>query len=625
MNPNRFGGAIWLLLFGAASVLLIGAFTRFDSGGPAESTAATAPDAAAVAHASISGPEATTAAALGEVPTLPSDLSAGLAEIIKMAQAHIPDDTILAFIQNSGENYNPSADEILYLNDLGLSDRVVAALVKKPEAVVADNPVPTAPPAALATPEMPAAPVAPPMPAGGSPLSAGAPENMIDAPAPATVEAPPPLQNPQDSYFYDSLAPYGNWVPTADGWGWQPMVATVNADWRPYCDRGQWVLTDDGWYWQSDYSWGWGPFHYGRWRHGGGLGWVWIPGNVWAPAWVAWRNTTDGFAGWAALPPGVLFQPGVGLLAGAGRGGFKASYGLNAALFTFVPHTHFLAHNPGRFAAGPSRAPELFRNSLAVNNYSIAGGRIVNLGVSAGQIAAATKATVPKLAIQEVSSPAAAGGKGAGGSLAVYRPKLAAPALRSSAEKPAPPVLVNKAARPAMTEAEIPRAGSIRPGTVAPEHGAQAPRPSTEGRSGFISSGFQPPASRMAASTAVPPLPTSGRQALRAGSDGRRLPTPTSLAPDAGYPAYSQRGLSPAPPALPGSGQINNAMPRNAPANSAPSYEGTARNSSGYSAPASAPQHSAPAAAPSESHGSGGQSGGSGGSSSSSNSSKTGK
>ena len=78
--------------------------------------------------------------------------------------------------------------------------------------------------------------------------------------------------------------------------------------------------------------------------------------------------------------------------------------------------------------------------------------------------------------------------------------------------------------------------------------------------------------------------PTSGRQALRAGSDGRRLPTPTSLAPDAGYPAYSQRGLSPAPPALPGSGQINNAMPRNAAAYSAPSYEGTARDSSGYSA-----------------------------------------
>ena len=624
MNPNRFGGAFWLLLFGAASVLLIGAFTRFDSGGPAESAAATAPDAAAVARASISGPEASAAAALGDVPTLPSDLSAGLTEIIKMAQAHIPNDTILAFIQNSGENYNPSADEILYLNDLGLSDRVVAALVKKPEAVAADYRVPTAPPSAVATAETPAAPVEGAMPANGSPPGAGAPESMIDAPPPATVETPPPLQNPQDSYFYDSLAPYGNWVPTADGWGWQPMVATVNADWMPYCDRGQWVLTDDGWCWQSDYSWGWGPFHYGRWRHDGGMGWVWLPGSVWAPAWVAWRNTTDGFAGWAALPPGALFQPGVGLFGGAGRGGFKASFGLNAALFTFVPRTHFLAHNPGRFAAGPSRAPELFRSSTAVNNYFIAGGRIVNLGVSAGQIAAATKTAVPKLAIKEVSSPEATGGKGAGGSLAVYRPKLAAPALRSSAEKPAPPVLVNKTARPAMTEAEMPRAGTMRPATLTPEHGEQPPRPITAARSGFISSGFQPPALRMASSTAAPPLPTSAGQALRAGSDGRRIPTSPSLAPDAGYPAYSQRGLYPAPPALPGSGQFSYAMPRNAPAYSAASYEGTARNSPGYSAPAAAPQHSAPAAAPSESHG-GGQSGGSGGSTSSSNSSKTGK
>ena len=47
---------------------------------------------------------------------------------------------------------------------------------------------------------------------------------------------------------------------------------------------------------------GWATYHYGRWAYSNRLGWVWVPGTQWAPAWVAWRGSEDHLA-WAPLPP----------------------------------------------------------------------------------------------------------------------------------------------------------------------------------------------------------------------------------------------------------------------------------------------------------------------------------
>jgi hypothetical protein len=618
MNPKTFGGSIWLLLFGTASVLLIGAFARFDGSGPANDPAADAPaPPPAVVRTAFSEPALSPATASSVALALPADLSPGLAEIIKLAQAHIPEDTILAYIQNSGQTYNPSAEEILYLSDLGLSDKVVGALLNKPDAAVAAAAAPPAPPAAAPAAETPPAP-----PAGNAGTMAG-PNNMIDIP-PAAPAEPPPLQNPQDSYFYDSLSPYGNWVQTADGWGWQPMVAAVDAGWMPYRDRGCWVLTDDGWYWASDYSWGWGPFHYGTWSLDGGFGWVWFPGDVWASAWVAWRNTTDGFAGWAPLPPRVHYRPGAGLYTASGLGGWNVSYGLSAASFTFVSQEHFLARNLGRFAAPAPRTAALFRSSTPVNNYSFAGGRILNSGVSAAQIAAATKATVPKFTMKEVSSPDAAAGKVAGRSLAVFRPNPAALGVRSPAEATAQPILINKTPRPATTEAAMPRAVPTRPAAVASDYSAQTPRSSSaasRGRPGFISSNFQPPTSRTTQSSASPAAPGAAWPPAPGVGDTRRVLSPSGPAPAVGYPSYNPRGVYPPPPPAPGTAPSYNSPQRNAPA-----YSAAPASAPAYNAPPSAPQHNAPsytapASAPAESHGGGGGQGGQGGGSAESGSS----
>lgn len=32
------------------------------------------------------------------------------------------------------------------------------------------------------------------------------------------------------------------------------------------------------------------------------LGWIWVRGEEWAPAWVDWRRGSD-YVGWAPLPP----------------------------------------------------------------------------------------------------------------------------------------------------------------------------------------------------------------------------------------------------------------------------------------------------------------------------------
>ena len=50
-------------------------------------------------------------------------------------------------------------------------------------------------------------------------------------------------------------------------------------------------------------------YRYGRWGFRASLGWFWVPGFVWAPAWVSWR-ISDGFICWAPFgPAGFVYGP----------------------------------------------------------------------------------------------------------------------------------------------------------------------------------------------------------------------------------------------------------------------------------------------------------------------------
>jgi hypothetical protein len=118
-------------------------------------------------------------------------------------------------------------------------------------------------------------------------------------------DALPPAQPPDQNTFERGLSPYGRWIDTPEyGRVWVPYDAAP--DWQPYTD-GRWVDTQWGWSFASTVPWGWAAFHYGRWGYGLGLGWFWVPGFVWAPAWVSWRYY-PGFVCWSPFAPvGFVF------------------------------------------------------------------------------------------------------------------------------------------------------------------------------------------------------------------------------------------------------------------------------------------------------------------------------
>jgi len=368
------------------------------------------------------------------VQSLPADLSPGLDEIVKLSQANVGDEVILAYVKKSGSGYNVTANDILYLNDIGVSQTVLNALIQSRSS----------------------APVAAPPP----------PPPVEQAPPPPVVEVvPPPPADVTVDYFYDDLAPYGTWVNVVDvGLCWRPAVAVVTPEWRPYWDRGHWVYSDSGWYWASDYSWGWAPFHYGRWHHDGRFGWVWRPGSVWGPAWVTWREA-DGYCGWAPLPPTARFEAGVGFMFRGGHVGFDFDFGLHDDAFCFVEYGHFWERDYHRYGVPHDRVHTVFSHSTVINNITVVNNRVVNEGIRRDHIAQVTHKAVQPIKLRDVSAPnSARGGRGGGGgALAVYRP---APNV-ITAPKPVSPgrgMLINHGDTTRWTSPAIPPFRSPAPG-----------------------------------------------------------------------------------------------------------------------------------------------------------------
>ena len=77
----------------------------------------------------------------------------------------------------------------------------------------------------------------------------------------------------------------------------------------PYTN-GQWVNTDAGWYFKAPTPAEETVSHYGRWVNSPTAGWLWVPGRVWAPAWVDWRQNED-YVSWAPLPPSAYLTDNV--------------------------------------------------------------------------------------------------------------------------------------------------------------------------------------------------------------------------------------------------------------------------------------------------------------------------
>jgi hypothetical protein len=215
--------------------------------------------------------------------------------------------------------------------------------------------------------------------------------------------------------FYRELSPYGQWIRHPYyGWVWYPR--DVGYDWRPYT-MGRWVNSDYGWTWVSDEPFGWATYHYGRWSFDPQLGWIWIPGTVWGPAWVSWQSG-GGYVGWAPLPPQVGFQAGVGLRIG----NFNLTLGFEPTAYTFVDERAFLDDHVDRYCEPPARSVTILRETRNVTDYRYEGDRVVDGGIPVQQIEQVTRRPVARLQVVESSSRRSAVG---GNQVQIYRPAQA--------------------------------------------------------------------------------------------------------------------------------------------------------------------------------------------------------
>ncbi len=222
--------------------------------------------------------------------------------------------------------------------------------------------------------------------------------------------------------FYDELSPHGEWVQVnakdlgidlnnGEGAGekesgfllndlfgiksayaddfnfgmffvWRPspnlavsLVAGEAPVFVPY-SNGQWIYTDDGWYFRGPTPYEEITYHYGRWVFDPFLGWVWVPGRVWAPAWVEWR-VSDDCIGWAPLPPTVYIVNNV-----------ISPCVIHEDRFIFVEQRHFcdpFVYKHSFFYKGHEDRIR-FKEMTKINGVMVRDNKVINGGPEIGHI-----------------------------------------------------------------------------------------------------------------------------------------------------------------------------------------------------------------------------------------------
>jgi len=188
-------------------------------------------------------------------------------------------------------------------------------------------------------------------------------------------------------FFYNELAPYGTWVDCAYGEAWVP--AALPGGWQPY-SNGEWVWTDYGWTWVSYDPWGGDPFHYGSWTWLDPWGWAWVPGTVWAPAWVTWCDSGD-YIGWAPLSPTFAF---------AATGYYGVPVVCARATYVFVPSRHMAGTSVARFRVPVARNAALVGRGRSLTSFRVSGGVLTNTALPVTRVGAAMGRSVPHVSIR---------------------------------------------------------------------------------------------------------------------------------------------------------------------------------------------------------------------------------
>lgn len=196
------------------------------------------------------------------------------------------------------------------------------------------------------------------------------------------------------SFFYDYLSSYGIWVYNRPyGHVWIPR--NVPYRWRPYT-HGRWAWTDYGWTWVSVFEWGWVPFHYGRWGWDRDLGWFWVPGTVWAPAWVAWR-WGGYYIGWAPLPPDAEFIVGIGIR--------RLPFDLPPNYWVFIDGRYFYHSYLDRYVLPYERNRAIINLTVVNTGIFVRNNRVINEGIDIDQVGRLTQTEVRKSQLRDADKP----------------------------------------------------------------------------------------------------------------------------------------------------------------------------------------------------------------------------
>ena len=159
-----------------------------------------------LAFGMISAPAQDSSASTTVVPAAVAPappLAYGVPQILKMAQANVANDTIIAYIKNSGTSYGLNADQIIYLKQQGLSDGIITAMLNQPKAGVV----------------MPAPATPAPEPAAASAVA------TVPTPTPAPTvtyvqSAPPSIYYYPQPYYYPYYSSYAVYPAVSLSFGW---------------------------------------------------------------------------------------------------------------------------------------------------------------------------------------------------------------------------------------------------------------------------------------------------------------------------------------------------------------------------------------------------------------------
>ena len=133
-------------------------------------------------------------------------------------------------------------------------------------------------------------------------------ENFIETHEGKTY-IPMPIQRYPKAVFYFAQKYsnlYGEWLyDRMYGYVWRPFFNDSYPDgsWQPYY-YGYWRRLDGELFWVPVEPWGWVPYHLGVWQWDKEHGWLWIPGDAFAPAWAVW----DFYFGYYTWRPWLIWD-----------------------------------------------------------------------------------------------------------------------------------------------------------------------------------------------------------------------------------------------------------------------------------------------------------------------------